>query len=135
MVVIEGVVHLVSNEAENGGAISLERNAQLQGKSDNSDSINLISNRASGYGGALYVNERTNPKTYAANKNDIASSKTECFSNSVFLNFSDNFTASSGTNLYGGLLDRCTVHTQSYLNSINIIVTEVGLSYRFSKLK
>ncbi len=126
LVIIEGVVHLLSNEAENGGAISLERNAKLQGKSDINDSINLTSNRANNYGGALYVDDKTNPETCVANQNDIASSKTECFIKSVFLNFVDNFAVFSGANLYGGLLDRCTVHTESYQNSTsNFKVTEL----------
>ena len=121
-VVIEGAIHLTSNEAENGGAISLERNAKLKGKSTkNINVVYIISNRANHNGGGLYVDDRTNPEMCAAltaqTDSEISSSKTECFSNSVFISFSDNSAGVSGNNLFGGLLDRCMLHTESYQKS------------------
>ena len=117
-IIIEGAIHVTNNEAENGGAISLERNAKLEGKSANNCSVNLISNRAHRHGGALYVDDQTNPEMCAAvtahTDSEVDSSKTECFSISVFITFSDNSAGISGINLYGGLLDRCTVHRESY---------------------
>ena len=84
-IIIKGKFHLISNTAENGGAISLERNAKLQSK--NVTIIDLISNRANHHGGALYINDKTNPEMCAAvtTKNRIFSLKTECFSKSVFI--------------------------------------------------
>ena len=41
-----------------------------------------------------------------------ASSTTKCFSSLVFINFFENFADISGSNLFGGLLDRCTVCTE-----------------------
>ena len=83
-ITIEGEIHLINNVAENGGAISLERYTKLLGKSDNNDTINLISNTASHHGGALYyVKDETNSEMSAA----VHSSKTECFSRSVLLKF------------------------------------------------
>ena len=54
-IIIEGEIHFIDNGTENGGAISLERYTKLLGKSDNNDTINLISNTASHQGGALYI--------------------------------------------------------------------------------
>ena len=113
--IIKGAVHLINNEAENGGgAISLERNAKLTGENG---TIHLISNRAKLYGGAVYVDDKTN-SDICVGKNDDHSSKIECFSKSVFLSFSENFAAISGTNLFGVLLNKCTVHdTELYQTS------------------
>ena len=120
-IIIEGEIHVTNNEAENGGAISLERNAKIVGKSANNCSVNLISNRAYRHGGALYVDDQTNPEMCAVvtayTDSEIDSSKTECFSKSVFITFSDNSAGIFGINLYGGLLDRCTVHIESFQKS------------------
>ena len=129
-VIIEGAIHLTSNEAENGGAISLERNAKLKGKSTkNINVVYIISNRANHNGGGLYVDDQTNPEMCAAltaqTDSEVSSSKTECFSNSVFISFSDNSAGVSGNNLFGGLLDRCTLHTESYQKSAT---NQVGLA-------
>ena len=117
-IIVEGTIHFTSNKAENGGAISLERNAKLKGMSYKNSSINLISNKASRHGGALYVDDKTNLEMCAAittqKDSEAVSSKTECFSKAVFISFSDNFAGISGSNLFGGLFDRCTVHRESY---------------------
>ena len=105
-ITIRGEIHLINNVADSGGGISLEKYAKLIGKSGNNNTINLVSNRANHHGGALYVNDRTNPETCAV-ENHADSSNTECFSKSMFFNFSAGI---SGANLYGGLLDRCTVY-------------------------
>ena len=118
-IIIEGAIHFTNNEAENGGAISLERTAKLKGKSDKNNSVFLISNRANHHGGALYVDDKTNPEMCAAitTRNEAVSSKTECFSQSVFISFLDNSADISGSNLFGGLLDRCTAHSKSHQKS------------------
>ena len=80
--------------------------------------MHLISNRAKLYGGALYVDDKTNSKI-CVGINDVISIVTECFSKSVFLSFSDNSANISSTNLFGGFLDRCK---ESYQES------ELGLA-------
>ena len=110
-ITIEGAINFVSNKAENGGGISLETNATLHGLSAGNDLINLVTNRASCYGGALFVDDTTNSGlcTTVTIPNTIPSS--ECFFKSVFINTSDNSASKSGSNLFGGLLDRCMVHS------------------------
>ena len=116
-IMVEGAIHLINNEAENGGGISLERYAKLMGSSVN-DSINLMSNKANRNGGALYVDDKTNPEMCAAiiiaPDDSETSLKTRCFSKSAFFNFSGNSAGISGTNLFGGLFDRCTVNAETY---------------------
>ena len=114
-IIIKEDVHLTNNEAEKGGGISLERYAQLKGASDEIDAlpaINFVSNRASRHGGALFVDDETNLAMCAAVATQNASSTTKCFSSLVFINFFENFADISGSNLFGGLLDRCTVCTE-----------------------
>ena len=102
-IIIEGELHLVSNEAENGGGISLERSAKLYGASDKNDSIEFISNRANCHGGALYVDDDSNLNVCKAITTIL--SETECFLKSLLINFYDNSANVSGSNLFGGLLD------------------------------
>ena len=137
-IIVEGEIHLISNKAENGGAISLERYTKIHGRSDKNDSIKLLSNRANRYGGALYVDDWTNPEMCAAAtiQNDGDLSRSECFSKSVFLTFSNNSACGSGRNLFGGLLDRCTqfsrknetkkVGLASIQNSSNVDVSTIS---------
>ena len=47
----------------------------------------------------------------------VHSSKTECFSRSVLFSFFDNSAGISGANLFGGLLDRCTMHAKFHQES------------------
>ena len=118
-IIVEGAVYFVSNEAENGGGVSLERSAKLHGGNGH---INFVTNRASHYGGALYVDDETNPEMCAAVKveSNMPSPESECFSNLVLFNMSDNSAGVSGSNLFGGLLDRCTVHNESQMNFPNL---------------
>ena len=122
-IIVEKEINAVSNNAGNGGAISLKRkfNAKLDGKL--SARVNLVSNSANFHGGAIYVNDESNPEMCTAiiAQNKTISSKMECFSNSVtvFIHFSDNSAGTSGANVFGGYLDRCTTHTESYNKSEN----------------
>ena len=126
-VIVEGTVYFDSNEAENGGGVSLEKSAKLRGTLAENGQINFVSNRASHYGGALYVDDATNPDVCRAvnNQSNIWSIDSECFSKLVFINISDNSAGVSGPNLFGGLLDRCTVHSEIskkyHMNKLGII--------------
>ena len=112
-IIIEGTIHLVNNEAESGGGISLEKNAKLCGAmTGHTDIINFVNNRASHYGGALYINDETNPDICRAVSLQNATLSTVCFSKSVYIKVTGNFANISGSNLFGGLLDRCTVYSE-----------------------
>ena len=136
-IIVEGTVYFINNEAENGGGVSLERSAKLHGGNGH---INFVKNRASHYGGALYVDDETNPDMCAAVnvQSTIPSTESECFSKLVFFNMSDNFAGASGSNLFGGLLDRCTVQNESSkeypMNKLGIISFQNSNNINMSQL-
>ena len=114
-ITIEGVLHCANNQAKNGGGFSLERYTRLHGKSAKNDSIAFLSNTASDHGGALYIDDETNPDMCAVDPLQKPSSGMEyCFLNSYspFFNTSGNSAGVSGSTLFGGLLDRCIIKPQ-----------------------
>lgn len=54
------------------------------------DTVDVISNTSRGYGGAVYVDDETNPELCAAVNIQNASSTSECFSTAVFMNLWNN---------------------------------------------
>ena len=125
------LVLLNANNAKLGGGICLEVGAKiyilkleysstfLQGW--NQRTFSFSSNSAD-YGGAVYITDDTNSATCASTSYKIYSTLTECFiqvlalrdelHTSLILNnviFTDNYAQRSGSTLFGGLLDRCTV--------------------------
>ena len=121
-ITIEGVLHCANNQAKNGGGFSLERYTKLYGKSAKNDIITFFSNAASDHGGALYINDETNPDMCAVDPLQKPSSGTEyCFLNSYspFFNTSGNSAGVSGSTLFGGLLDRCIIKPQFYKTAIS----------------
>ena len=123
------VVHFSQNMAKKGGGLCLEVNAKLYVlkpySSKMSDetlySLRFTLNTAE-YGGAVYVADDTNSVTCASTSYQTHYTSTECFMQTLVLhgavnsnvnlvntNFSENFAEISGSTLYGGLLDRCTV--------------------------
>ena len=100
----------------------------------------FIGNNAT-YGGAIYISDRTIPDTCSSNP--FGTSSQECFiqtlaqhsSSSHNLNtvntfFFNNVAGVSGSTLYGGLLDRCTVNLSAeiFLKTQNITWLD-GVSY------
>lgn len=108
---IEGEAHFISNVAKHGGGVSLENNAFFHGISakNHASTINFTLNRADSYGGGIYIEDDSYSDLCAADTETWAS---ECFSNSVFLWFFNNSAGNSGFDLFGGFLDRCTVHNE-----------------------
>ena len=114
----EGVFELVNNGAENGGGMYLEVNTKLHLLKTNQissieDYLVFFDNHAN-YGGAVYVDDDTN--------SGACSSNVECFIQifALYNNFDAkdidvptniqffaNSASEYGSNLFGGLLDRC----------------------------
>ena len=122
-----------NNVAEKGGGLSLESNTRLyilkretiESDTKYGDSnIVIFSENSADYGGAVFVNDDTNSA--------CASGQIECFFQVVSVDFYSflsrlissgqpqnietrsiyffkNYASNSGSNLYGGLLDRCAV--------------------------
>ena len=104
-----GTMDFNNNTAmNNGGGISLDNSTLYKINEENdSDSetsvINLTFNEAQ-YGGALYVNDEK-----CSSKHNEGMDGECFFQNVTELNFGNNYAKSSGNDLYGGLLDRCSV--------------------------
>ena len=123
------VVHFSQNSAKKGGGLCLEVNAKLyvlkpytsKRNDETLYALRFTSNMAE-YGGAVYVADNTNSVTCASTSYRTHYTSTECFMQTLVLhgtissnvnlvntNFTDNYAEVSGSTLYGGLLDRCTV--------------------------
>ncbi len=111
-IMINGTVHFINNRADNGGGVSLEGNDRLHGLSTSNDTLNFTSNSATYHGGALYVNDSSN--TEVCVPQDFA--VTECFFLSIFFEFEGNFAGVSGSDLFGGFLDRCIPSLSNDMN-------------------
>ena len=118
-VMMPTTIAFIGNEAQKGGAISLQMNSKLYGTS--SFTITFEYNLAD-HGGAVYVDDYTNSGTCASTSYSTYSASTECFIQTLTSNngnrmyiddyhyqFLGNYATKSGMSLYGGLLDRCTV--------------------------
>ena len=133
-------IKLANNEAVYGGGICLEASSKFYMKhlpGATNEAVKYIENSAH-YGGAIYVADNTTTGTCAAgSKVQTVTTflKSECFFQILkpvtetenhypliedYMNFTQNHAKISGENLYGGLLDRCTVYrsgkTQQYSN-------------------
>ena len=124
---IGGSAFFVGNQADLGGGASLDANSKLYIlKKDWSThlhfSITFMTNSAN-YGGALFISDETNSGVCASASYQLLPVITQCFIqtiaqhsfvaatnlNLVNVEFVKNLAHISGQNLYGGLLDRCTV--------------------------
>ena len=110
----QGALQLINNSAGNGGGIYLEVNPRLnilKPYNFNDKIMTFIGNHAN-YGGAVYVADDTSSAA--------CTSTAECFiqtlalyqfppPNEIIMNilFSGNTATEHGSNLFGGLLDRC----------------------------
>jgi predicted outer membrane repeat protein len=132
-VVYGSLINFTKNNAGlHGGGIYLEVSAKLNILMLNEDlkysmhtcSLSFTSNLAGEHGGAVYVADETDSGT--CNATMTYSSASECFLqaiilsnsrmnpdvvsiNSTLVNFLNNHAESSGPDLFGGLLDRCTL--------------------------
>ena len=116
---IPTIIIFIDNEAHEGGALALEMNSKIYGTS--SFTIIFEDNLAN-YGGGVYVHDYTNLGTCASSSYNTYSASTECFIQTLMTingkrkyiderhyQFVGNYATKSGSSLYGGLLDRCTV--------------------------
>ena len=110
-ITITGAVELSSNQATRGGGVSLADSKLCN--EDNFSEIIFVLNQAK-YGGALYVDDESENNVCSSDPlTKVYPNKNGCFfqnvTNDLSINFINNFANSSGHNLFGGLLDRCTV--------------------------
>ena len=108
-------VNLSSNQAKYGGGLCLA-NSKIDTVMDNDldnvgSVINFLLNKAE-YGGAMYVDDDSDSPAMCSANSISNESASGCFFQDVtgglMINLNNN-SAKSGQDLYGGLLDRCTV--------------------------
>ena len=133
------------NYAIKGGAVSLEVNAKLYifikinyDKVLTDKQPFIFERNEANYGGAIYVDDNTNSGICASSSSYVQSSSTECFLQALslhgnyainytyYVNFTNNRGNVSGADLYGGLLDRCTVSPFAEVH-VNLNLKAIGL--------
>ena len=117
-------VYFIQNTSKKGGGVCLSLNAKLYilKKTRYYEHINtfIFTKNIADYGGAIYVADETNSGTCGSTSYKIHSATTECFLQALSLhsqkthividtNFTNNLAKYSGSDLFGGLLDRCTI--------------------------
>ena len=146
-----GVLSFRENDAKMGGGVYLEEYSKLHIVKQQAEYLGrenpklweklvFISNNAT-YGGAIYVSDHTISDTCSSNP--FGTSSQECFIQTLALHsssshdlntvntyFLNNLARMSGSALYGGLLDRCTVNPSAeiFLKIRNTTLLD-GLTY------
>ena len=110
---IDSKVEFKNNQAKSGGGVSLA-NSILYDKTNHTTTINFISNHAAVYGGAIYVDDKA-VSMRLCSTDSYSSPAAKCFfqstGNHLKIYLSENDANVIGQDLFGGLLDRCTVNT------------------------
>ena len=129
-IIVMDTVHFVSNVAGiTGGGLSLANSTLYDSLKDNVVSdVNFIANQAD-YGGGVYVNDELSESNMCSREHPTLSG---CFfqdsNNAFMINFNDNFAKFKlSSDVYGGLLDRCTIARSRNL-SYNAIAHFMNIS-------
>ena len=146
-----GILSFRENDAKMGGGVYLEEYSKLHIVKQQAEYLGtenpklwqkvvFIGNNAT-YGGAIYVSDHTIPDTCSSNP--FGTSSQECFIQTLALHsssshnlntvntfFFNNVARISGSTLYGGLLDRCTVNPSAeiFLKTQNTTLLD-GVTY------
>ena len=117
-------VYFIQNASKRGGGICLSVNAKLYilKKTQYYENMStfIFTKNVANYGGAIYVADETNSGTCGSISYKTHSTTTECFLQALSLHsqqthividakFTNNLAEYSGSDLFGGLLDRCTI--------------------------
>ena len=120
-----GSLCIANNTAYIGGGISLETTSKIYGLESKHFQYEILftGNSATSKGGAIYVNDSTYPSVCASKSYMDYDVHAECFlqilhddedigiqNSNKHVSFTGNTANDSGSILYGGLLDRCTVN-------------------------
>lgn len=108
-IVVGSTVNFDGNQATSGGGVSLANSKLYSSMNDDTRiNVNLVSNYATDSGGALFVEDKVDGMC----SGDSYLNDSGCFfqnlTNGIVFNFNNNYAESSGHDLFGGLLDRCS---------------------------
>ena len=103
------IVHIINNSAVNGSGLYFEGNTKFEIMNlfkNRASKLNFIGNRAE-IGGAIFVDDKSSSTA-------VCTTNSECFFQywsfmevSSFIHFSNNSATKKGSNIYGGMLNRC----------------------------
>ena len=126
IIIGQSTTHFVDNQAQQGGACSLDGNTKFYHRiSNQSEPLFIFTANRADMGGAIFIADETNVELCSSSPYGENTS-TECFfytsnldNNATSIQnfiFFYNTAAVSGDNLFGGLLDRCNanISTQSH---------------------
>ena len=130
----KGSLLYTRNSAELGGGIFLTRSSKInvQGipvrfsDTDWALTIRFIHNTAV-YGGGIYIDDEANPLSCITSQSPLAGFENECFFQArvravqttiKYIYFNLNVASEGGSDLYGGLFDRCTPQLHEDLKSV-----------------
>lgn len=138
------------NTALQGGALFMEANSRVTLLKDylfytllNVSALSFVENMAK-YGGAIYVDDQSNSGSCASNPFDVNAQQSECFihviatqailtanTNYILTNirFNSNNATVSGSTIFGGLLDRCSVSVFNEVDRTLDLTDNQFLSY------
>ena len=122
------------NQARTGGGLSLTAYSKIYGIGETHliYKIGFTHNSANMYGGAIFVNDSLNPDVCDSKLNQNLTSNYECFLQTLYytpaegIQFSDNFASEGGSNLHGGLLDRCEVSKFSHIHEDQYLISGIS---------
>ena len=147
LIIFQGFVLFYSNEAQRGGAINLSKGSKIKILKTAEESVNhmriklTFSNNIAEYGGAIYVADSTNTGVICKQSNRNVISTEECFIQTLRLYFPRNefkkfnymniFFSSNkghvlGSDIYGGLLDRCQLNSFSEIYNLVSVYERIG---------
>ena len=142
-----GTIRIIDNMAEEGGGIYFEGNSKLYISKEgpitsevNKYRKSLFIGNSANYGGAIFIADGTDSGTCLSTSSDssVQSAAVECTIQVLSLHdfiaegyilpqnfmFSKNTAAVSGSNIYGGLLDRCKASFYAEVRKVYELATE-----------
>ena len=108
-ITIGSTVKFEGNQAMSGGGVSLASSKLYDLINDDTRiNVNFISNYATDNGGALYVEDEVDSTCSSESSSNSSGCFFQNLTNGIVFNFDNNYADSSGHDLFGGLLDRCS---------------------------
>ena len=123
------------NQAKMGGGISLAAYSKIYGIGENHLIYKILFTRnvAKIYGGAIFVNDSSNPDVCDSKfHKHLSTSNYECFLQTLYytpaegIQFADNFASEGGSILHGGLLDRCDISPFSHIHEDRYLISGIS---------
>jgi hypothetical protein len=142
-----GTIHIIDNTAEEGGGMYFEGNSKLYISKEGpitsyvtKNRKSVFANNSANYGGAVFIADSTDSGSCSSMSSDsVQSAATECaiqvlslhdFSGEGYklpqnFEFSYNSASATGSDIYGGLLDRCRASFYAEVRQVHKYAEEI----------